>query len=456
MLRELERRGLLSGTEAYNPHDPTPKQREYIEYDGLEAFYGGAVGGGKSDAILMDPLQFVEVPDFASLLLRRTHKELSLPGGLIPRSQAWFAGKGVKWDGQNFCWTFPSGAKLQFGYLENPFDHLRYQSSAFQQIGWEELPQWVKPDQYLYMFSRLRRLSSSNVPLKIRANGNPDGPGLEWVKDRFVPDEYLLSSDDVRFSRVWDKDGRKFFPARLRDNPHIDSQEYELALANLDPVTRARLESGDWTASHIGKYFRKDWFKFVNEAPPLTRWVRGWDTGASENGDPSAGVKLGVYGRDVFIADVRRGKWDTPTVTRKILETAQEDGPEVAVAIEQAHFALAVIQDLSRNPEFAQFPLIKIPIAGRDKETRSRGWRARLGNGEVYIVRGAWNEQYIDECLRFTNEKTDTDDQIDGTSVAFEAVFKTTGGLAEPKPVIPIGTFKEYEHKFKKTKPFGS
>jgi predicted phage terminase large subunit-like protein len=143
----------------------------------------------------------------------------------------------------------------------------------------------------------------------------------------------------------------------------------------------------------------------------------------------------------VIIADVRRGKWDTPTVTQMVKETANDDGGDVAVGIEQAHFALAVIQDLSRDKEFARFPLIKIPIAGRDKEQRSRGWRARLGNGEVYLVRGPWNEAYIDECLRFTNQKTDTDDQIDATSVAFEAVFKTMGGLREESMPAPPNSF---------------
>lgn len=441
---ELERRGVSRPdvAAAWTPHAPFIKQADYIAYDGLEAFYGGAVGGGKSDSMLMDGLQFVGVPGFAALLLRRTYKELTLPGGLIPRSQSWLAGKGVKWDGDLFKWTFPSGAVVQFGYLDGPFDHLRYQSSAFQQIGFEELPQWKDDVQYRYLFSRLRRLKGSTVPIKMRANGNPDGPGLDWVKDRFVPDAYLDSDEDTRFSNYWEKDGRKFFPARLRDNPYIDADEYELALAQLDPITRSRLESGDWTASPIGRYVRKEWFKFVNEAPPLARWVRGWDTGASENGDHTAGVLVGVEGRRIYVKDISRGKWDIPTVRNEIIATAKRDGTCVPVAIESAHFALGIIQDLTKHSDFDAFPLLKIGIRG-DKEQRARGWIARLGNGEVYLVRGAWNDDFIDECLRFTNEKHNTDDQIDAMSVAFEAVFRTYGGTHENTKPPKRGSLEE-------------
>lgn len=441
----MDKRGLLNATDEkhWNPHEPFKKQADYIAYEGLEAFYGGAVGGGKSDSMLMDALQFVEVPGFAALLLRRTYKELTLPGGLIPRSQGWLAGKGVKWDGDLFKWTFPSGAVLQFGYLDGPFDHLRYQSSAFQQIGFEELPQWKDDIQYRYLFSRLRRLKGSTVPIKMRANGNPDGPGLEWVKDRFVTDEYIAADDDTRFSNIWEKDGKVFFPARLRDNPHIDADEYELALAELDPITRARLESGDWTANPIGRYFNKSWFKFASEAPPLTRWVRGWDTGASENGDHTVGIKAGVVGRTLYIADVQRGKWNIPDVRNEIVRTAKEDGIHVPVAIEQAQFALGIIQDLTKHVDFEAFPLLKVGIGGKDKEQRSRGWRARLGNGEVYLVRGAWNDEFIDECLRFTNEKHNTDDQIDAMSVAFEALFRSYGGTHENEQTPKRGSYAE-------------
>ncbi len=430
--------------------EPYPKQRLFLDATEREVGFGGAAGGAKTVAQIMAALQYVDVPHYNALIIRKVSKDLHKPDSVIPIAHEFLQNTGAKWNEQKLKWTFPSGAILQFDHLEDTNAHYRYQSAAYQYIGFDELTHWPNDVQYRYLFSRLRKRSDGldDVPLRMRATFNPGGAGHEWVKARFIgPD------DDP----TWEMpESRRFIPSFLEDNLGLDKDSYIESLGELDPVTLAQLLHGDWKASATGKYFRKDWFKFVNEAPPLTRWVRGWDTGASENGDPSAGVKLGVFGRDVFIADVRRGRWDTPTVTRKVLETAQEDGPEVAVAIEQAHFALAVIQDLSRNPEFARFPLIKIPIAGRDKETRSRGWRARLGNGEVYLVRGAWNEQYIDECLRFTNEKTNTDDQIDGTSVAFEAVFKTTGGITESRTVTPLGTFKEYEHKFKETKPFGS
>ncbi len=84
-----------------------------------EAFYGGAGGGGKSEALLMGALQYVDTPGYAALLLRRTFADLALPGALMSRAQEWLSGTQAHWRDEGKTWHFPSGATLTFGYMEN-------------------------------------------------------------------------------------------------------------------------------------------------------------------------------------------------------------------------------------------------------------------------------------------------------------------------------------------------
>jgi hypothetical protein len=170
----------------YIPHEPTAKQSLFLMHDHIpELLFGGAAGPGKTDGLLMAALQYVDVPEYAALLLRRTYADLALPGAIMDRSHTWLEGKDVHWSDDKKTWTFPSGATLTFGYLDGPRDHYRYQSSEFQFIGFDELSQFKK-NQYLYLHSRLRRLINSEIPIRMRAASNPGDIGHEWVKERFI------------------------------------------------------------------------------------------------------------------------------------------------------------------------------------------------------------------------------------------------------------------------------
>src|SRR5215831_3681021 len=103
------------------PHQPTARQQSFLQLDCVESFFGGAAGGGKSEALLMAALQHVSAPGYAALIIRRDLPRLALAGGLIPRSHEWLAASGAAWNGTKRQWVFPqpSGppATLTFGYL---------------------------------------------------------------------------------------------------------------------------------------------------------------------------------------------------------------------------------------------------------------------------------------------------------------------------------------------------
>lgn len=235
---------------SYSPHRPEPPQHAYLYLDELgilEALYGGAAGGGKSDALLMGALRYVDVPGYSALLLRRTYPELAQAGGLMERAEEWLGGTDARWNATEHVWTFPSGARLQFGYLASRNDRLRYQGGAYQFVGFDELTQFRELD-YRYLLSRLRRPADgplSLVPLRMRAATNPGGPGHEWVLRRFV--ERTPDPDDPN-DTAEAAARRIFVPARLEDNPHLDQRAYRQSLAGLSRVERAQLLNGDWYA----------------------------------------------------------------------------------------------------------------------------------------------------------------------------------------------------------------
>jgi hypothetical protein len=228
--RELERLEAAEAPCRWVPHVPTSKQAEFLELKELEALYGGAAGGGKSDALLADLLGYVDHPTYAGIAFRRTYKDLALPEALMDRAAQWLMPTAAQWADRDKRWTFPSGATLSFGYLDSENDKYRYQSARFHRVAFDELTQFTE-GQYTYLFSRIRRATDDGIPLAMRSATNPGGIGHDWVHERFI--------------EPGDSD-RPFIPALLDDNPHIDQDAYRESLAKLDGTTRAQLEKGLW------------------------------------------------------------------------------------------------------------------------------------------------------------------------------------------------------------------
>ena len=224
-------------------------QTEFLAAPEREVFYGGARGGGKSYAMLIDPLRYCHKENHRALLIRRTMPELR---DLINHSQRLYsrAFPGAKWREQEKEWRFPSGAKIEFGYAENMTDALRYQGQSYTWIGIDELPQYPSPDIYNFLRSSLRSVDPE-IPVYMRATGNPGNVGSQWVKEMFVDpiDPNTAFNIEIVTPSGPKYITRRFIPAKLQDNPYLmQTDDYYAMLSSLPEVQRKQFLDGNWDA----------------------------------------------------------------------------------------------------------------------------------------------------------------------------------------------------------------
>ena len=241
--------------------EPNPgPQTDFLASTEQEVLYGGSAGGGKSYAMVADPVRYLNNPNARMLLVRRSTEELreliSVSKQLYPK-----AIPGIKFMERDKTWVAPSGATLWMSYLDRDDDVMRYQGQAFNWIGFDELTQWPTPYPWNYMRSRLRTTKASGLPLYMRATSNPGGPGHQWVKKTFIdpqtPNKSFWATDpDTSEIICWPKGHtkedkplfkRRFIPANLFDNPYLaEDGMYEANLLSLPEHQRRQLLEGDW------------------------------------------------------------------------------------------------------------------------------------------------------------------------------------------------------------------
>jgi hypothetical protein len=250
-------------------------QTAFVECPIFEVVYGGARGGGKTDAALGDFAR--HAAHFGSgargLFVRRTRVALE---PTIERAKQIYLG--AKWHEQKSRFTWPSGAVLYFRHLNRDADAEAYQGHSYTRVYVEELTQFASPRAVDRLKATLR--SAECVPTAFRATCNPGGPGHAWVKARYI-DAGAWSQDAMQAKSPLGLGitslGRVFIPAKLRDNPKLLDAD-PLYVAKLEQsgsadLVRAWLD-GDWNVVE-GAFF--DGWSQRNVVAPFTipaHWTR--------------------------------------------------------------------------------------------------------------------------------------------------------------------------------------
>ena len=239
---------------------PQPRQRLFQARGEDEALYGGAAGGGKSEALVIEALRQVHIPYYKGLILRKTYPQL---GEIIDKSLNYYkrAFPAAKYNAGTHTWTFPSGARVLFRSLQHPQDRVNFQGQAYDFIGFDELTQFTW-EEYSYLFSR-NRPNGPGTRIYTRATANPGGVGHGWVKTRFIlpapPMTTIWEPVKVHYPDGHEETRMKsriFVPSTVFDNEILlaNDQDYLTRLASLPDADRQALLYGDWD-SFTGQVF---------------------------------------------------------------------------------------------------------------------------------------------------------------------------------------------------------
>lgn len=429
----------------YVPHHPTTKQLALLCLPHKEAFFGGAAGGGKSDALLMGALQYVHVENFSAIIFRKSLTDLELSDGLIPRSHQWLDDTDADWNGSLHRWTFPSRATLQFGYLARELDRFRYRSSAYQYIAFDELTDFFKDD-YEFLFTRLRRPLTMKVPLKMRSASNPGGPGHRWVKRHFR----IRPAPDGTGRFVGQNPDRPYIPSFLSDNPYLDQAAYEDSLEHVDEITKSQYLHGDWAASFKGR-FRRGWCQrrytvqgnMVNLEKMASYNISSCylfqivDPAASARHGPSddnykrkmpswtvIATFLAIDGNLIWWDNIRIRE-EIPQVLRAVKLAAKTHRPDF-IGIESSGLGIGVYQML----EMDGLPVRPLLPRSSDKVVRATDASHRMKRGKVWLPEDApWLEDLEDELFTWTGHPDEQDDQVD--VLAYASMMVTEMGYED-------------------------
>lgn len=230
----------------------------------FDVLYGGAAGGGKTKALLMEGIRACVLhPRVRVGAFRRTYDELaeSFIKELIFIDYA--RELGARWNGTDHQLTFPNGSVIRFRYLESVSDATRRQGGEYQLVLFDELT--MMPPEAIDIVAIERLRAGPGVPvLGIRSASNPGDIGHGAAKTRYVEGtnygERTYTDDFGRTVR--------FIPAKVSDNPHLDEGYINRLYAIPDPARRAAMLDGSWD-TFAGQVFA-EWSHDRHVVPAFT------------------------------------------------------------------------------------------------------------------------------------------------------------------------------------------
>jgi len=432
--------------------------------------YGGAAGGGKSYALLMEPLRHIDIPSFGFVCFRRTMNQITNEGGLWDTSMLIYPYTGARpRKSPTLQWIYPSGAKGSFAHLQYDADVLGWQGSQITLIMFDELTHFTK-SQFFYMLSRNR--STCGVKPYIRATTNPDADSwvaefISWWIDQNtgypIPERagairffirindkiYWADSRDelmAQFPETGPDDAKSvtFIPSSIFDNKELLEKDpgYLANLKSLPTVERERLLGGNWKIRPAaGLYFKRGDAVMVEELPTdIVQWVRRWDlaaTAPSENNptpDWTAGMLMGKRKNGRFvIADLIHVRQNAADVRAMVKNTAIAD----KARFKRVKTVLPIDPGQAGKDQYQSYAtmLSGFTVAGEretgDKVTRAEPFAAQWQAGNIDVLIAPWNADLFSELEGFPDLKFD--DIVDAGSGAFNALQGTVATGTPPK-----------------------
>lgn len=457
-------------------------QERFLSTSADIAIYGGAAGGGKTYALLLEPLRHIGKKDFSATIFRKNATHITIDGGLLDESVSIYGllDNAVYKASPKPHWTFGGKSRVSFMHIDGDADLPKWQGAQICMIGFDELTHFTEA-QFFYMLSRNR--STCGVRPYVRATCNPDVDSwvatfISWwinqdtgyaIPERsgkirwFYRNEGVIEwGDSVEELAERMKDNPEFEPELCKSVTFIASSIYDnKALLRTDPgylanlhglsiVEKERLLKGNWKIRPAsGLYFRREQTRIVKTVPErIVAIARAWDLAATEitleNKDPDrtagclmARMKNGQY----IILDAKRMAVNAASVRQLVKNTAVTDLSEYQcnqILIPQDPGQAGKEQAQSYVRELAGFYVVSKPVTG-DKVTRAEPFAAQWQQGNILLLEGPWNDTLLDELERFPDAAHD--DQVDAASDAFRAVA-IMGGSAPPVNIMP--THKSY------------
>ena len=425
--------------------------------------YGGAAGGGKTYALLLEMLRHKDVKGFGAVIFRQNYNQITAEGGLWDSSNKLFS---MVPDAQarkspKYHWRFNSGAKLNFAHIEREEDLKSWQGTQIAYIGFDELTHFTRHT-FLYMLSRNR--STCGVKPYVRATCNPDADS--WVADLIswwidqdtgypIPERsgqirwMVTISDVIHFFATKQEAIRyaidqgiaedraadmpksfTFIASSIEDNKILLETDpgYMANLMALTEVDRERLLNGNWKIkAAAGKYFQRAQVEIIPALPnDITYWCRAWDIAATdedEGGDPdyTSSALIGRRRNGTFVvANVTNDRIKAGDVEKLIKNTSSIDrgrfGALYHVRISQDPGAAGKILAKSWVKMLAGFNVICDTISG-SKELRATPFAAQWQMGNVQVLEADWNDMYFNQLESFPESKHD--DLVDCSADAF-------------------------------------
>ncbi len=385
-------------------------------------------------------MRHVDNPLYSAAIFRREISQITIQGGLWDESCRMYPGMGARPGISGRKWIFPSGANIKFEGCEQDLDKLKYQGAQWGFLGFDEVTHMTE-SQFWYLRSRVRTMAG--IHPKVRATCNPDP--LSWVKPLLQP---WLSGRVEHGKLIWyvrdgdalievekgtsDAFSLTFIGAKVTDNQKLllANPDYLRQLKSLPFADREALLHGSWELVETGNTFKADWWKYYSDAPEIKRSVRFWDLAATEvgaNKDPdwTAGVRIDAWADGCYaIADVTRTRATPLEVEKLIRRTAEIDGPDVAIRMEEEGGS----SGKNTIGHYARNVLAGFDFRGRRKSgsklNEARYISAACENGLVYLPSGApWLHNFINELSAFPNPRIH-DDQVDAASGAYNELTR--------------------------------